>query len=152
MEPVTDTTSIIPTYDVLNSKLKYYYANRDAINERKREKRAEERLKKEQEKLNKKKEINVDIEKLMNMGKNTFESVIDMRNDEQSITEYLNSVIEEGYTFAGWSSMQILIDYIAFNNIEINCRTYTWRIVTKLEGNLKSKIRSRKRYYDELRK
>jgi hypothetical protein len=31
------------------------------------------------------------------MGKNIFESVIDMRNDEQSITEYLNSVIEEGY-------------------------------------------------------
>jgi polynucleotide 5'-kinase involved in rRNA processing len=149
MEP---TTSITHSYDVASRQVKYYHENRDAINERKREKRAEERLKKEQEKLNKKKEISVDIQKLMSMGKNIFESVIDMRNDKQSITEYLNSVIEEGYTFAGWSSLQILIDYIAFNNIEINCRTYPWRIVTKLEGNLKSKIRSRKHYYDELKK
>jgi hypothetical protein len=109
-------------------------------------------LKKEQQKLNKKKEINVDIEKLMNMGKNIFESVDDMCNDEQSITEYLNSVIEEGYTFPGWSSLKILIDYIAFKNIGINCRTYPWRIVTKLEGNLKSKNRPRKRYYVELKK
>jgi polynucleotide 5'-kinase involved in rRNA processing len=146
------TTSIIPTYDVASRQLKYYHENRNAINERKREKRAEERLKKEQEKLNKKKEISVDIEKLMNMGKNIFESIIDMRNDEQSIIEYLNSVIEEGYPFAGWSSLQILIDYIAFNNNNINCRTYPWRIVTKLESNLTSKIRARKSYYVELLK
>jgi len=129
---------------------RYYLKNKEVILEKKRNKAAADKAKKEALKAEERIIIQNDIPKIKNMGGNIYSTVINeeyFKNHLEMIA-FLNNIVDVKYDLAGMSYLKILTDYMALVDVMFTSNTYPWNAIEKTYGiSLKVTINQRNKYY-----
>jgi len=129
---------------------KYYLKNKELILEKKLNKAAADKAKKEALKAEENAIKQNNIPKVKRMGGNIYSCVIDEEyfKNQLEITEFLNTVLDDKYGLAGMSYLKILIDYMALDNVTFTSIAYPWNMIEKTCGiSSKVTINQRRKSY-----
>jgi len=128
---------------------KYYLKNKELILEKKRNKAAADKVKKEALQAGEDVIKQNNIPRIKSMGANIYSCVIDevyFKNYLEMI-EFLNTVVNDKFDLAGMSYSKISIDYMALDDVMFTSIAYPWKIEKTYGISLKVTINRRKKYY-----
>ena len=137
----------------MSKEKRYYLKNKDSINEKRREKAAQDKLEKDIKWSEDLQTIKDKIKKINASGESIYNSIISPTNKKyvESVVDMLKEKILPQYDLGGMTNLEILADYMALNSIPFNTRSHPWNIIRdNIHPNFGMHIKNRKTYYGKL--